>query len=54
MSWHFSVQKGSRNGGSDGESVILRANGGDMYYTLPSMLISLDNVQIASCVSDGS
>ncbi|KAL8855298.1 MAG: hypothetical protein Q9178_008052 [Gyalolechia marmorata] len=30
VSWHFSVQEGSRDGRSDGEPVILRANGGDM------------------------
>ena len=30
VSWHFSIQEGSRGGGSDGKTVILRANGGDM------------------------
>lgn len=30
VSWKFSIQEGSRSGGSDGEVIIIRANGGDM------------------------
>lgn len=30
VSWQFSIQEGSRDGGSDGEVIILRANGDDI------------------------
>jgi hypothetical protein len=48
VSWGTDVDKGSRQGAT-GDVVEVKANGGDMYYSL-YLIISISNRCLASCV----